>query len=220
MKNGKNGTIYKITNVHNNKIYVGQTTRTLEQRLKSHFSSTKNPNNKTYFANALRKYGFDNFKIEIIETDIPKNKLNKREIFWIDKLQSLNPLGYNGTKGGGGGDMSNSENFKQSMKIRNYKGEGNPNFGKYKENSPNFGKKRTELQRITLKNSLQMSWDNLERKKKQSERIKGENNPMFGKSPANARRILIDTIEYLSAADAVRKSGLSINYINKHKKYI
>lgn len=99
--------IYKITNTKNNKFYIGKTTKTIENRFKAHCYNSRNGN--TYLYKAMRKYGTNSFIIESIETVI--DDINKREIFWIDNLKPE----YNMTKGGDGGDTSNSPNFKESM---------------------------------------------------------------------------------------------------------
>lgn len=47
-------------------------------------------------ANAIEKYGLDAFNIEIIERDVPIDKLDEREQFWMDYYQSYNrDFGYN-----------------------------------------------------------------------------------------------------------------------------
>lgn len=51
------GVIYLATNQLNGHKYVGQTTR-FNERLKEH----KHSKDKTYFHNAMKKYGFDSFK--------------------------------------------------------------------------------------------------------------------------------------------------------------
>ena len=56
------GIIYKATNKINGKIYIGQSTRTLNYRKSTHKASIKNKNVTTPFCFALRKYGFDNFE--------------------------------------------------------------------------------------------------------------------------------------------------------------
>lgn len=97
-------TIYKITNLVNGKIYIGKTKYTKEKRLKEHFKCAEQGCN-TFLYNAIRKYGKENFIIE--ELDIAKSisELNKKEKFWIDKLDSRNRLiGYNVAPGGDGGD--------------------------------------------------------------------------------------------------------------------
>ena len=64
------GYIYKITNLINNKLYIGQTTKSLEWRWLKHQkdSITYKHHLDTKFARAIRKYGVDNFKIELLET--------------------------------------------------------------------------------------------------------------------------------------------------------
>ena len=62
--------IYKITNLINNKCYIGQTIKTAEQRWKEHqshaFGSHPNDQNKTLYK-AIRKYGLENFTFEVLQ---------------------------------------------------------------------------------------------------------------------------------------------------------
>lgn len=91
--------IYKVTNLINNKIYIGQTKHTLHKRKKEHQKKTKNF--RGVFKQALNKYGFENFKWEVIEFCNNIDELNEREIFWIDYYDSINKeKGYNLIKGG------------------------------------------------------------------------------------------------------------------------
>lgn len=94
-----NGFIYKITNRVNNKVYVGQTRFTLEHRWKQHIYESKRDLSKPLYK-AIIKYGISNFYIEPLE-EVPYEKLNEREIFWIAELDTFNK-GYNATKGGQG----------------------------------------------------------------------------------------------------------------------
>lgn len=92
-----NGKIYKITNTTNNKIYIGQTIKILQKRLRQHFYSAKNNKSKTYLQSAILKYGQSAFTIELVEENIESHdELNNREYFWIEQLKSYdNSLGYN-----------------------------------------------------------------------------------------------------------------------------
>lgn len=101
----RTGLIYKFTNRVNNKVYIGQTTQSLEQRVNRHLQQL---NDETYFHRALKKYGINNFNIEIIEQNIPLNELDNREIFWIKYYDSYytSNKGYNLTKGGQWGTSS------------------------------------------------------------------------------------------------------------------
>lgn len=57
--------IYKITNLINNKCYIGKTERTINERWKEHLKKSKSLDLPLY--RALNKYGIDNFQIEQIE---------------------------------------------------------------------------------------------------------------------------------------------------------
>lgn len=113
--------IYRIINVVNSKFYIGKTTKTTQERFQRHCYNHKTQN--TYLYRAMRKYGIDKFVIEIIEETFNGNE---REIYWI---QTLKPH-YNMTKGGEGGDTSNSPNFKKAIQQRDLSGSKNPMFGK------------------------------------------------------------------------------------------
>ena len=91
-------TIYKHTNKINKKCYIGQTKRT---NIKTRWG--KNGYNYKYckkFYNAIKKYGWDNFEHEVLETNIKTLKdANQREQYWIKYFDSFYN-GYNSTIGG------------------------------------------------------------------------------------------------------------------------
>lgn len=101
----KTGKIYKYTNNINGKVYVGQTTTALETRHTKHLAQLED---NTYFHRAIKKYGIDNFSLEVIEDNIPLSELDNREIYWIKTLDSYytSNKGYNLTKGGQWGTSS------------------------------------------------------------------------------------------------------------------
>ena len=93
------GYIYKITNTLNDKVYIGQTIKTVQKRFTQH----KNNSNKEYFSQivlykAFNKYGIENFICEEIE-EVPNDKLDEREKYWIEYYNSYFN-GYNSTLGG------------------------------------------------------------------------------------------------------------------------
>ena len=90
------GIIYKITNKVNGKSYIGQTRYTIEFRWRQH----QHKKDKSYFHNAIHKYGVENFIVETIE-ECNVEDLNSREIFYIAKYNTFND-GYNLTIGGDG----------------------------------------------------------------------------------------------------------------------
>jgi len=92
------GKIYKITNRINGKVYVGQTTSSLEKRFYFHMSLTMS-NHCLKVKRAVEKYGKENFSIALIDTALSIDDLNEKEIFWIKELNSIDD-GYNIRPGG------------------------------------------------------------------------------------------------------------------------
>ena len=93
----KSCVIYLLTNKFDLMQYVGQTNRKLRVRLCAH---KNNPSG--YIGRAITKYGLENFKVEILEECETPEQLNEREIYWIAKLNTKAPNGYNLTEGGTG----------------------------------------------------------------------------------------------------------------------
>ena len=89
--------IYLITNKVNGKQYVGQSAD-IEGRWKKHIRDINNYDCVIY--RALRKYGIENFSFEVLE-ECDVDKLDEREIYWINELDTYKN-GYNMTLGGGG----------------------------------------------------------------------------------------------------------------------
>ena len=114
------------------------------------------------FYNAIRKYGKDCIKWEILESDISDiESLNKREIFWIKEKNTLSPNGYNLTTGGNHYLLSEQSKKKISNSRKGIK----------------LSKETKEKLRIfNLGKTLSK-----EHREKMSEAHKGEKNHFFGK---------------------------------------
>lgn len=82
--------IYKITNVQNNKVYIGQTIRPITDRFNRHINDALHNIIDTHFARAIRKYGKENFKIEEIDFASSQEELNQKEQYWIRYYDSVN----------------------------------------------------------------------------------------------------------------------------------
>lgn len=109
--------IYKITNTINNKIYIGQTKNSAQERFWKHCSNSRSSRDcykRLYLYKSINKHGLEKFKIEvIIEGEYNKLLLNDLEKHYIRLYNSNNPLkGYNSTEGG------ESSTYERTPEIR------------------------------------------------------------------------------------------------------
>jgi len=140
--------IYKTTNLINGRFYVGKSAYNKE----NYYGSGKILNL------AIKKYGKENFKKEIIEECKNKEELNEKEIYWIDKLDAFYPKGYNIARGGTGGDVYT--NMPDDMRKKAGQRISKSNIGnkhteetKLKISKKNSGRKFTEEHKDKLSKS-------------------------------------------------------------------
>jgi group I intron endonuclease len=112
------GHIYKITNQVNNKCYYGQTRQPPNRRWSQHKQSAKKGGKMVLYA-AMRKHGIENFIFEIICECATLDEMNKKEIEYISKNNTLCPTGYNAAHGG--------DNYEKTEETRRKISEGNKN---------------------------------------------------------------------------------------------
>ena len=90
--------VYKYTNLLNGKIYIGQTCSSLEKRAGHNGYKYKKC---IYFYNAIKKYGWNNFRGEILLDNLTREEANLMEIKLISFYNSNNKsIGYNISDGG------------------------------------------------------------------------------------------------------------------------
>lgn len=118
-----NYTVYKHTNLFNGKIYIGITSKKVNQRWKNGAGYKTQP----YFYNAILKYTWDGFSHEILYTNLSEEEAKQKEIDLISKYKSNNKkYGYNITGGGDGLNgykfsKEHSKNMSNAMKGKNAK---------------------------------------------------------------------------------------------------
>lgn len=182
----------------NNKRYIGQTIRKLEDRMYQHNYYCKHHDYLLY--RAIRKYGFKNIKIEVIEDNIQDAKiLNERETFNILKYDTFKPNGYNMDLGGKQrigykhsektkkkiSDIAKKD-FKKGKRKNNFKG-----IDVKGANNPMFGKKHS-YQSILKMRKPKTSTENMKKPKSKLHKLhmreamlgkyEGKNNPFYGKT--------------------------------------
>lgn len=116
--------IYYYKNKINGKLYIGQA----QNLHKRHNDIRYEGYAGQVFNNAIKKYGIENFEYGIL-THCKVEELDKFEVFYIKRLRSKVPNGYNMTEGGEGvRGLKWDEERKEKHRIMMV-GEGNPNFG-------------------------------------------------------------------------------------------
>ena len=87
------GYIYKTTNLLNNLIYIGQ--KHANKFILTYLGSGK------ILRRAIKEYGKENFKVELIEWVATPELLDEREIYWIKYYKATDrTIGYNICEGG------------------------------------------------------------------------------------------------------------------------
>ena len=118
--------IYKVTNLINNKVYIGQTTRTFNERYSGKGVGAErilySERSNSHLINSMCKYGVKNFKVEIIDQCNTEEELNKREMHYINLYDSTNyNKGYNFCQGGNGGKRRISKEQRINTILRRVK---------------------------------------------------------------------------------------------------
>ena len=115
--------VYKITNKVNQKVYIGKTGKTIEERFNDHIYASKDEKEQGRpIYRAFNKYGIENFTIEEIECVETDEIASEREIYWIEHYNSYigfkDCKGYNATLGG---DGTASLNVNEDEIVEEYK---------------------------------------------------------------------------------------------------
>ena len=182
--------VYKHT-APNGKTYIGITCKNPFERWKNGHGYKNN----VHFWNAIVKFGWDNFKHEILFTDLTKQEACNKEIELISLNKSNNPIyGYNHSSGGecaGSGVCKSTETrLKISASLV-----GRKLTDKHKQNSAaaHKGLKRNE-----------------ETKRKMSEKAKKRGVSEVTRQATRIPIICVDTNQiYPSINEAARRTGIA-----------
>ena len=188
--------VYKITNIINNKLYFGVTTQLLKARWQQHKC---NANKKSYHLyNVIKKYGFDNFSIEIVLKCNNKETMFLKEKELIKKYDTNNhEFGYNNSTGGESSRIGVRASKETKKKISEYQ--------KLRKRKPHSIETKIKIGDANRGNIFS---DDI--KNKMSEARKGK--------PANNRKcvLLNDTDVFESITEASLQTGIGMTSIHNN----
>lgn len=151
MTDTKNAVVYLITNKINGKQYIGETFTFKKRMYRYRYDVNNTDGDKRPIILAIKKYGWDNFDIQIIKQIDCKNKIVMLiwENFFIKQYNTLSPNGYNLCAYGQnhtGIVHSEESKLKQSQSMKGkHSGKKNPFYGK--KHTKAFVKKLIEINR-------------------------------------------------------------------------
>jgi group I intron endonuclease len=194
------GKIYKIINGVNNKVYIGCTVTSLEKRYYEHLYRCFKTDYKSKLYNSIKKYGEENFKIELVE-ECEIGNIYEIERKYIEQYDSFKN-GLNSTLGGEGclGYVHSPEIRKKISKMIK---EGNSHKGKTYETL--YGK-NGETEKERRRESVKKHWDNLTKE----DRVKRSE-----KSKEITRNKSSFSIEFIKELKTKLKTGIKIKEISQ-----
>lgn len=211
--------IYSIKNKVNNKVYIGKTLDSFNNRWNGHiYELNKKVHKNKHLNSAWNKYGEQNFEFCILEQVDDLETANIREKYWIQFYKSFNPVyGYNKTLGGDGGDttigLDNEQKLERNRKIsanhsRHNKGKKMSEEVKEKIRKKQIGKTRSKeaIEKTSLKNKGKLRSDEC-REKLREQKI-GKNNPMYGKEPTNKKNEIKQVNQEISKRTSGSRNGM------------
>ncbi len=113
--------VYKITNTIDGKIYFGVTKCTLKKRWNEHKHNSVRAKKKSHLNRAIKKYGPNNFKIELFKKCATEQEMYELEIELIKKFNTADKsIGYNNSKGGEASSKGKTVSEETRKKISDY----------------------------------------------------------------------------------------------------
>lgn len=202
--------IYKATNVVTDHCYIGVTKGTLKKRRYEHEHCAK-VGRYLYmpFIRALRKYGIDWFRWEVLETHESYKDALDGEIWWIATLLPE----YNVTRGGQGivgvkWTQARRELMSGLLKGRVMSAEARAKMSVAKKGKPNLKLRGRKASAEHIEKNRQLGLQNIERWRKYAQ--------MGPATLSKAVRCLDDGKIYESASAAARAYGISTGALSEH----
>jgi len=178
--------VYKLTNKVNGKIYVGQTRFSLDKRFKDHIYGINAGARKHLPLNrALKKYGGDHFKKEVLCECASLDDLDVAETAFIYYYNSLAPNGYNVKEGG-------QRRYCVSISARKALSESAKKRGIH----PNFAQNRGKKTFLGRKHS---------KESKEKIRIKAKERYLSAPHPCTGKKLSQETKNKISQAHKGKK---------------
>lgn len=109
--------IYIIKNKINDKVYIGKTSKSIEERFKIHKQDCSKFSHRKLYSDMI-KLGYENFYIENLDTADNNNSASELEKFYIKKYNSYHN-GYNGNYGGDGKKLIDEKIWKDIIDYIN-----------------------------------------------------------------------------------------------------
>jgi group I intron endonuclease len=101
--------IYMLRNKINGKLYIGQTVRDINERLREYRKAASRKNSRQAIYLAINKHGWSNFNAFVLDRASSQEELDALEQYWISHYNCVAPNGYNLTTGGRGNGHLSSE---------------------------------------------------------------------------------------------------------------
>lgn len=180
------GTIYKITNIINSKVYIGQTKKAITVRFKEH-SINKT---KSAISNAIQKYGKENFEVKVLTYCNSMKEMNHREEYYIKLFNTLSPNGYN-LRAGGNNSTCSDETKAKISKAKKGISHSHSEETKRKIGLANRKRKLSEYTKQKIANSRLGKKASIKTKLKMSKSKEGNKNHFFGSAHTQEARLKI-----------------------------
>lgn len=197
----KYGYIYITTNLLNGKKYVGQ-----------HAYSVFDENYKgsgIYLTKAIKKEGKENFKVALIEWCDSQEKLDEREVYWIDYYSAVESDNfYNLAKGGDGCKKGSKLSEETKKRIsESHQGEKHNMYGKHHS-------EKTKLKMSMTRKGRKFTKEHKRNMSKHHADNRGENSPWYGKHHSNETKKKISEANQGRVFSEEHKQKISENHAN------